>query len=136
MTGLAACDSGDDAVVLMLMASAKVGIVSGMAGDTGAAMSAIDALVWSLQRSSALGIDMAGAAVIAALVVDGVDIMGVVGKVALVVTDGALGAGSDLAHGDVVYIAMAGLVVVVADNAGDVKGAGHAVGDGVVYCCL
>ena len=123
-------------MILILVASAEIGIVSGMAGDAGAAVSAIDALVWGLQRSGALGIDMAGATVKAARVVDGADVMGVVGEVALVVADGALGAGRDLTHGHMIDIAMAGLVVVVADNAGGVKSAGHAVGDGVVYGCL
>ena len=132
MAGLTVGDSGDDGMILILVASAEIGVVGGVAGSAGATLSAIDAFVWGLQWPSALRVDMTGAATVAALVVDGDDILGVVGDVALVVTGDALGAGGDLAQGHMVDIAMAALVVVVADDTGGIQGAGLAVGNGVV----
>lgn len=89
MAGLAAGQSGEEGVVFILMASCKIGVISGMTGDAGSTVPAIDALVWRFQWACALWIDMTGAAAIAALVVDGGNVRVVIGQVGLVMAGGA-----------------------------------------------
>ena len=75
---------------------------------------------------------MAGAAAAAALVVDGSDVIGVGADGACVMAGDTLVTGGDLAECDMIYIAMACLVVGVAADTGGVCGAGPpAVGYGV-----
>lgn len=76
---------------------------------------------------------MTGATAIAALVVDGQDIHGVVCLACLIVTGDTLGASGNLAECYVVNIAVTGLIVVMTDNTGYVGGASLAVGDGIDY---
>lgn len=75
---------------------------------------------------------MAGAAAIAALVVDGEDVIGIGADIALVVAGSTLGVCGDLGECDMVDIAVARQIVVVADDTGGVNGTGLAVGDGSV----
>jgi len=132
MAGLTAAGAGKEGVQTLLVAGAEIGVIGGMADDTGTALSTVNALVWRLQGTCTLRVDMAGAAAVAALVVDGGDVIGIGSDVALVVAGDALGASSDLAECDMVNIAMAGLVVSVAGDTGSVCGAGTpAVGNGV-----
>lgn len=130
VAGLAVAQSGDEGMIFLLMASTKIGIIGGVAGGAGAAKATIDRLVGLLQRTGALRIDMAGAAVVAAPVVDGSNVMAIGSQVTLIMAGGTLGAGGNLAHGDMVDNAMASLVVVVTDHTGGINGTGRAIGDG------
>lgn len=49
MTGLAAARPGEEGVGSFLVPRSKIGVVGGVAGDTGAALSVVDALVGCLQ---------------------------------------------------------------------------------------
>ena len=106
MTGLAVGQARQLGVVFVLMASAKIGVIGSVTGDACPTMATVDALVRRLQGACTLRVDMAGAATIAALVVDGDDVLGVVGDVALVMTGDTLGARGDLAKGYMVDVAM------------------------------
>ena len=46
---LTTADPGEQGVQPLLVAGAKIGIVGGVAGDTGAALATVDAFVWGLQ---------------------------------------------------------------------------------------
>lgn len=51
MAGLTACHSGEQGVILVLVAGAEIGIIGRVASDAGAALSAVDGLIGRFQRA-------------------------------------------------------------------------------------